>query len=401
MAPKRRVLFVLFEGLPRTVIDSQVLAHVREMSAQGDLAFEVWSFACERRLYRESRQRLAEAEALAGCPVRLFRGVWYPLPFSLLANALVTAYWLLRLRPEFDVVHARGDFTAAVWGWLRLARRFGLLWDCRGDGEAEFVADFPATTALRRLAKWYKVATIRWRVALAARLCDEALFVTDNLRRVLGKGLGKRPCHIIPCAASSRIFHFDPGLRQRTRQALGYGPQNQVFVYCGGMAAYQCFPETVALFRRLHQQAPSRRLLVVTPRLEAARPHLAGLPPDSFTLLSARHGEVNGYLNAADVAFLLRETNAINVVAAPTKFAEYCLTGLPVIVTEGVPDYHALAGRYGNLCRITAAGVSIPEIADRAALAERYAPLLSREAVVDQYRTIYAAVADRTGNTRS
>lgn len=391
-ARKRRVLFVLFEGLPRTVIDSQVLLHAREMAREGDLAFEIWSFACGGELYRASKARLTEAREMAGCPVRVFRAVWYALPFSILANALWLALLLVRYRPCCDVVHARGDFTAAVVGYLRPFFPFRLLWDHRGDGEAEFAADYRADAPWRKLAKRYKLWSIRWRVMLAAKRCDAAFFVSDALRRRVGGAFHTgKPHAIVPCAASRELFFFDPDLRRRTREALGYGEDAQVFIYSGGMASYQCFPETVALFSRLHREDPRRRLLVLTPQREIAAQALRTLPEGSYALRTAALAEVNGYLNAADAAFLLRAADAVNAVAAPTKFAEYCLAGLPVCVTEGVPEYHRMAQREGNLCRIEGDGLRFPPPHDRAALAARYAGLLSREALRARYRALYLA----------
>ena len=387
---KRRILFVLFDGLPRTVIDSQVLMHAREMAEEGDLAFEIWSFACGAGLYRASKARLEEAREMAGCPVRVFRAIWFALPFSILGNALWLAALLSWYRPRFEVVHARGDFTAAVLGYLRLVRPFRLLWDQRGDGEAEFAADFQAGTPARRLAKWAKIQSIRWRVRVAALCCDAAFFVSDALRRRMEGSFRNKPYRIVPCAASQALFHYDPALRARMRRALGYGEDDQVLVYCGGLASYQCFPETVALFARLHRRNPGCRLLVVTPRVEAALPLLEALPKGSWRTASAGLAEVGGYLNAADAAFLLREVSAINAVAAPTKFAEYCLTGLPVCVTEGVPEYYRMASREGNLCRVEDDALVLPRDYDRAAVAERYAGLLSREALRKRYRELYA-----------
>ena len=44
--------------------------------------------------------------------------------------------------------------------------------------------------------------------------------------------------------------------------------------------------------------------------------------------------EVYKYLNAADVAFLLRDDVVLNRVASPTKLAEYMFCGLPIISTN-------------------------------------------------------------------
>jgi hypothetical protein len=42
---------------------------------------------------------------------------------------------------------------------------------------------------------------------------------------------------------------------------------------------------------------------------------------------------------AADMGLLIRERHPLNEVAAPTKFAEYVMTGLPVMISEYIGDY--------------------------------------------------------------
>ena len=70
-------------------------------------------------------------------------------------------------------------------------------------------------------------------------------------------------------------------------------------------------------------------------------------------MIEAAYHEVNSYLNAADAGFLLREQNPLNEVASPTKFAEYCLTGLPVIMQNTVKDAFEMARSLGNLIELT------------------------------------------------
>lgn len=60
---------------------------------------------------------------------------------------------------------------------------------------------------------------------------------------------------------------------------------------------------------------------------------------ESAIITSVSNYEVVKYLCASDIAVLLRENVPMNNVAAPTKFAEYILTGLPVIISQNVGDF--------------------------------------------------------------
>ena len=51
------------------------------------------------------------------------------------------------------------------------------------------------------------------------------------------------------------------------------------------------------------------------------------------------HSEVGKHLNACDYGILIREQSVTNQVAAPTKFAEYLMCGLKVLISEKMGDY--------------------------------------------------------------
>lgn len=386
---KPKILLVFCEALGPTVIDSQVLLHARAVGDSGAAEVEVWRLSCQPGDHARSKPRLVRAERLSGCRVRSFRGVFSALPCALWANALILAFHILRLRPGFDVIHARGDFTAGVCARLTRLVPARLVWDQRGDAEAEFREAFRPRTFLGRLAKAYKLRGIRLRNLLAARRCDRAVFVSRALRDQAAPALGSKPAFVIPCAAPEKLFYFDRELRRQARDAFGYGDGNTVYVYAGGMAAYQLFPETVAAFRDVLARDPASRLLVVTPDPKTARPFLAGLPPESLRLVSAEIEEVNACLNAADAAFLLRAPGPINAAASPTKFAEYCLAGLPVIMTRATPDSFALAREFGNLCEFADGRVAPLPSLDRREIMERARKSLSRGAVLAAYLQAY------------
>src|SRR5574341_1449726 len=153
----KKGLYVLFEGLPTTVIDSQVLLHARAMREQEIIDFEVWSFAPTATLFNRSLARLPEAQRLSQSSIRVFRGIRPAVPFSGPLNAILLWLNVGKFKPDFALIHARTDYSAAVCGYLRLLRRFDLVWDCRADAEAEIRARFLGGGPFRRLALWYQV----------------------------------------------------------------------------------------------------------------------------------------------------------------------------------------------------------------------------------------------------
>lgn len=387
-----RVLLILFEGLPATVIDSQVLVHVREMANLGIAEFEVWTFASSAALYKQSMAAQARAQERAGCPVRVFRGVRPAVPLSSVMNALRLWMGLVRFGSRFDLVHARTDYAAVVCRLLKRFRGFRLIWDCRGDSPAEFAERFRPENRLLHAARAIRKSMLERDRRRAARSCDRAIFVSSTLETLAAPLMGSKPRQIIPCTASETLFRFDPSLRDEARRDLGFDSDSRVYIFSGSLAPYQCFDETLALFGDIRSEDPGAQLLILTPAQEEARRRLASHPAvGGIKVCSAPIDEVNRYLNAADAAIMLRAETAINRAAFPTKFAEYCLTGLPVIMTPSVPDAYAMAQRLGNLLPMPPQGaVAWPEQYDRNRTAAAARSCLSRTSVTANYAQIYA-----------
>jgi hypothetical protein len=384
----RRGLYVLFEGLADTVIDSQVLVHAREMRALGIADFEVWSFAWSGPLYARSQARLAEAQRLAGGPVHVLRGFRPGLPFSPVLNARLIGRALSGERPTFDLVHARTDYSADVCARLRRSSSFDLVWDCRGDMVAEVSERRARVPMAARIGR--RLARARRRQTAAA--CDRAIFVSEALREEVAF-VGK-PFEIIPCSASEEMFFFDQRLRAETRRELGYDADARVLVYSGSLAPYQCFAESAALFRRLREADPRLRLLVLTPEVDHAKRMLLGVVKGSFDVRYASLERVNAQLNAADFGLMLRYPGGVNRVASPTKFAEYSLAGLPVIMTDAVLQSHALARRFDNLVLHRFDGIPddfvVRTSEERRRIAAEAHLVVSRAACREAYRRLYS-----------
>ena len=77
----------------------------------------------------------------------------------------------------------------------------------------------------------------------------------------------------------------------------------------------------------------------MTPDVEEAR-SLAKevLLEDRYDVRAVPHAEIPRYLRAADLGLLFREPHPLNEVACPTKFAEYMMSGLPVLISGCIGD---------------------------------------------------------------
>ena len=389
-------LFLMFEGIPKTIVDSQVFHHARAMKEHG-IEFEIWTFAVTASQWRASYARLAKIRQETSPVVRLFRAVRPAIPGSESWNGRRLLQQWKKTGRRYDFIHARTEYAAVVGS--RIRRRFSipLIWDCRGDSVAEFLEAFSRRGFGAGCFRWLKARRLTRRVLRAARACDAALFISRELMENVLPGPKPPRVEFVPCTAPRSLFSFAPSLRRSYRQRLRIPEETPVVVYSGSMAHYQCFPETVELVRRLHRDDPRILFLVLTPYQEPARTWLQALERNAYRLLSVPYREVNGYLNAADFAVMLRRPNRVNAGALPVKFAEYCLAGLPVILSQGAPLAVRLAQTLGNW--IPAEDLSAARVAEpfsperRAEISRRAVPYLAYESTIDRFVRLYREIA--------
>jgi hypothetical protein len=380
-----RGVLVLFEGLPPTVIDSQVLAHVRLVREWLKIDLAVVAVACSREIFNASQSRLERARAAASGEVHLVRGVRPALPGSIMINRMLLGRMLDRLG-AFSFLHARADYAAAVAGPWGSRRGVSTLWDCRGDSVAELQERLAGRAPL--LLR-YRSRLLEAELRLAGQTSAAVCSVTPQLRELVAKFTVGQPNWVIPCLAPEAEFYFDAALRARVRESHSIAPDEVVYVYSGALSPYQRFDETVVTFRAALTAGQKARLIVLTPDVERAQQICAGLPVKSVICRSVPHAEVNGYLNAADFGMLLRDSTRINAVAFPTKFAEYAMTGLKVIMKESPPACVAVARELGNYVRLGTQPEPWPA-SERARCAALAAQQLGRAAAMSTYAEIYS-----------
>lgn len=387
-----RGIFLLYEGLPPTVVESQVLAHVRLMREAG-VEMEVWAHAVTASAYADAKKALPRLLNDYGVPIRLFRGVRPAFPMSRQINAALLVASLFRRAVKPDFIHARTDYSAAVAATIKRFIGFRLIWDARGDTLSEFEGTASTMPVPQRWLAPMKYNAIRSRLRLAARVCDRAIFVSEALKALQGGGIDPSQTFVVPCLADESLFYFDPGLRQATRARLGYGERDLVILYSGSTALWQCVDETIALMARLLGTLPCCRALIVTSRPESFERLIPVALRDRFRVTSGSLPEVNAYLNAADVGVMLRQESPINRVASPIKFAEYCLAGLVVATTDAVAQVSEFGKEIGNIVppeKLEERISSLPmKSGERVEIASRSKILLGRGEQVERIARVY------------
>jgi len=152
---------------------------------------------------------------------------------------------------------------------------------------------------------------------------------------------------VVPCCVSAEMKRYsnDCDAIVKRREDLGVKADEILFVYAGSLNRWNVPHLMIEMFERLVRLGIKGKFLILTKDVDEILKLLKNKYPlnrSKYLIRSVKHEDVDGYLRAADVGFLVREKNKVNEVACPVKFAEYLCCGVPVIITKYVGDLEDL-----------------------------------------------------------
>ena len=112
---------------------------------------------------------------------------------------------------------------------------------------------------------------------------------------------------------------------------------------------------------------------------------------NNFNILtfSVNQDKVNEFLNASDYAIMIRKDDLTNNTASPTKFAEYCLTGLQVITNSSVKDFYKFKYQVCNIIDLNYFNFAKTNNKNRLRISSFYKKNISRECFLKDYKRLY------------
>jgi glycosyltransferase involved in cell wall biosynthesis len=256
-------------------------------------------------------------------------------------RAAVGLAYALRLRAR--LIHTSSLSTAAAALKMRgLDPRARAVVDIHGVVEEGF------REGGRRGAGRY-VAPVERRERGVLEGADAVVLVSDamNAHYRAKYGLSRTGVAVVPCA-TDLVGCFSEAARATVRGRMGLADR-LVFCYVGAAENYQMAPAMCRLFKAIHERLPESFLLILSHDSEAFRSVLleVGVDPASFSIMAVPHKRVGELVIGADIALMLRDDLVLNHVAFPTKFAEYCACGVPVLTTPHVHDVAELVRAAG------------------------------------------------------
>jgi hypothetical protein len=161
-----------------------------------------------------------------------------------------------------------------------------------------------------------------------------------------------------------------------------------VFIYSGSMVAYQSFDLHKNLYNKILTDKDNL-LFILTSDLEKAKIFFSQFESKNIIIESVDFLRINEYYNLADFALLIRNNNNLNKVASPTKFGEYCLAGLPVIMNKNVQQCFENSLEIGNHVNLNKSSYNKVDIKQRMLISKKSRSYYSRNSFTKLYQDLY------------
>jgi len=218
-------------------------------------------------------------------------------------------------------------------------RKIGLLKKVCYDGRGAIAAEWEEyqvveEEALKKgISKYEKAAVL----ASDARIAVSSQLVTYWQNRY---GYNLKAHVVIPCTLSSHFKITLPAVAEiaQLKKNLGYKNDDIILVYSGSTAGWQSFTLLRDFLKPLLASSLSVKVLFLS-KEDNNNIALKEDFKEQVAIKWLKPDEVNKYLTVGDYGILIRENTLTNRVASPTKFAEYLVSGLSVIISPELGDY--------------------------------------------------------------
>lgn len=131
-----------------------------------------------------------------------------------------------------------------------------------------------------------------------------------------------------------------PCFNQKIEEPAFYNEKydKPTFVYAGALIGWQCFPQTIQLFKKIQEKIPETELTIYTKEQKEAKRILRKYQVVA-TVKYVPYQQLNKELQQYKYGFIIREDIDVNNVATPTKMNSYMAVGIIPIYTNIVGTF--------------------------------------------------------------
>ena len=128
--------------------------------------------------------------------------------------------------------------------------------------------------------------------------------------------------------------------------------KTNVFTYVGSTAAWQCFKETVELYKLVEEHLPNSLLKLYTGDYELAEKTSREYGVRNYSINFVSAAQLSEELKSCKFGFVIREDNVVNNVATPTKLSSYMASGVIPVFTSAIRDFTELTKDMKAVCHL-------------------------------------------------
>jgi len=387
---KRKGLFILHEGINTTIFNSQVLEHVSKMN-EHDFDFEILSFNTEPELWStsiENKEKLLNTNPRIN--IHLIKSINIFYPFAFIFHMFQLINFLKKSKVDYSFIHSRSDYTQFIVLISKYFHKLNSTWDCRGDSISEIKYALEKKNILYKIYGFlYIIPFFKFLIYINLIKSKSIIFVSELLKKNLFKIFAPFcKFYIIPCLVNEKLFFFDSDLRVSMRKKYKIENNQSVFVYSGSMVGYQSFDLHYEFYKNILTDN-NNILFILTNHIQIAKSYFNNFDNDRVIIKSVDFLKVNDYYNLADFGILIRNNNLLNRVASPTKFGEYCLTGLKVVMNKNVKQCYNNALNFKNFVDVKSDIFTNFNLDHRTSIVKESKLLYCREKYVNKYISMY------------
>lgn len=120
--------------------------------------------------------------------------------------------------------------------------------------------------------------------------------------------------------------------------------RSNVFLYAGGTVVWQCFDETLRIYKRFEDLGmPGTKLIVMTKDQTYAMKKIMELGIKHYQVGFTTREELPNIMAMAKFGFVIRKDNIVNKVSTPTKISSYLSCGVIPIYGSCINSFDQLA----------------------------------------------------------
>lgn len=328
----KNLLFISWDGPQTSYMEGLFMPIFQEIAKVHEINFHVLQFTWADHEKMDETKRVAEKMNIHYTALPILRKPTASLGSLLTVFSSVKKIEKYILENHIDIVMPRSTFPAMMVNRIK-NRNFKLIFDADGLPLEERI-DF---SGLKKNSFQYKLMK-----SAETKMLINADAVMTRSQKAIDIHIGHISEHyrnkfsVVKNGRDPSHFSFDQETRTTTRKKLGLNDE-LLFVYAGSLGPQYGLSEMLEIFHQYAEKKPSK-FLILTGNTDFAEKNIPEYLKSEIIIKKVASSEVSHYLNAADLAFAIREPAFSMQGVAPIKLGEYLLCGLPVIASKGIGD---------------------------------------------------------------